>query len=102
MKVIRSIRRVAPSLNDADLVLAARSGEPWAREALIERHCEAAHRLAFVLLGPHGGSRNAVEMAFRRSFPGYADFSYALWRVVRKPACARCGIEVAIVGPVRF
>lgn len=68
MKVIRSIRRVAPSLNDADLVLAARSGEPWAREALIERHCQAAHRLAFVLLGPHGGSRNAVETAFRRSF----------------------------------
>ncbi|MFZ5892218.1 MAG: FecR domain-containing protein [Myxococcota bacterium] len=68
MNVTRSIRKVAPSLSDADLVLAARTGETWARETLFQRHSEAAHRLAFVLLGPHGGSRNVLETAFADCF----------------------------------
>lgn len=86
MKVIRSIRRIAPSLDDADLVLAARSGEPWARETLLQRHCEASHRLAFLLLGPNGGSRDVIETAFRASFAELAalrapaDFSRTLLR----------------------
>jgi RNA polymerase sigma-70 factor (ECF subfamily) len=66
--VIRSIRKVAPSLSDADLVLAARTGESWARETLLKRHSEWAHRLVFRLLGPHGGARNVLEMAFSESF----------------------------------
>lgn len=66
--VIRSIRKLAPSLNDADLVLAARTGEAWAREALFRRHGDRLHALAFRLLGPYGGTREVVERAFTESF----------------------------------
>ncbi|MGC4092411.1 MAG: FecR domain-containing protein [Polyangiaceae bacterium] len=64
MNVIRSIRKLAPSLSDADLVLAARSGEAWAREALLQRHLAFAHRLSCLLLGPHAGAREVLEGAF--------------------------------------
>jgi DNA-directed RNA polymerase specialized sigma24 family protein len=66
--VLRSIRKLAPSLNDADLVLAARTGEAWAREALFRRHADAQLALAFRLLGPYGGTREVVERAFVESF----------------------------------
>lgn len=66
--VIRSIRKLAPSLNDADLVLAARTGEAWAREALFRRHVDRLHALAFRLLGPYGGTREVIERAFGESF----------------------------------
>jgi RNA polymerase sigma-70 factor (ECF subfamily) len=66
--VIRSIRRLAPSLNDADLVLAARTGEAWAREALFRRHVDRLHGLAFRLLGPYTGTREVVEKAFTEGF----------------------------------
>lgn len=66
--VIRSIRKLAPSLNDADLVLAARTGEAWAREALFRRHADGLLALAFRLLGPYGGTREVVERAFVEGF----------------------------------
>jgi RNA polymerase sigma-70 factor (ECF subfamily) len=66
--VIRSIRKLAPSLNDADLVLAARTGEAWAREALFRRHVDRLHALAFRLLGPYGGTREVIEGAFTEGF----------------------------------
>lgn len=66
--VIRSIRKLAPSLSDADLVLAARTGEAWALEALFRRHVDRLHALAFRLLGPHGGTREVVERAFTEGF----------------------------------
>jgi RNA polymerase sigma-70 factor (ECF subfamily) len=90
VNVIRSIRKVAPSLSDADLVLAARTGESWARETLLKRHSEWAHRLAFRLLGPHGGARNLLEMAFSQSFAelgnlrDFSGFSRLLTRQVVK------------------
>lgn len=71
--VIRSIRKLAPSLNDADLVLAARTGEAWAREALFRRHVDRLHALAFRLLGPHGGTREVVERAFTDGFDGLSN-----------------------------
>lgn len=70
--VIRSIRRLAPSLNDAELVLAARTGEAWAREALFRRHVDRLHALAFRLLGPYGGTREIVERSFAESFDSLA------------------------------
>jgi DNA-directed RNA polymerase specialized sigma24 family protein len=55
-------------LNDADLVLAARTGEAWAREALFRRHVDRLHALSFRLLGPYSGTREVVERAFTESF----------------------------------
>lgn len=71
--VIRSIRNLTPSLEDADLVLAARGDEPWARDALFRRHLDAVRTLIFRLMGPHGGQREVLERAFVDGFSSLAE-----------------------------
>jgi ferric-dicitrate binding protein FerR (iron transport regulator) len=66
--IIRSIRNVAPSLDDAELILAARADEAWAREALVRRHLDGLYGFAFRLLGAHSGAREIVEFTFVESF----------------------------------
>jgi RNA polymerase sigma-70 factor (ECF subfamily) len=52
----------APS--DAALVVAARAGEVWAREALFRRHAVAANRLALRLLGRDHEVEDVVQDAY--------------------------------------
>ena len=49
---------------DAVLVLAARSGEPWAREALFRRHAQLASGLAYRLLGSDVDLEDVVQDAY--------------------------------------
>ena len=49
---------------DAALVVAARAGEPWAREALFRRHARLANGLAFRLLGRDQEVDDIVQDAY--------------------------------------
>lgn len=81
---MHSIRKLAPSLSDGDLVLAARTGEHWAREALFKRHVDAVYGVAFRLLGPHGGARDVAHRAFVRCFSSLSE--------VKDPGAFRLGV----------
>lgn len=91
--MIQSIRKLAPSLTDADLVLAARTGEGWARETLFRRHVDALHGVTFRLLGPHGGARDVLETAFIEAFNSL--------RKLRDPAAFRPWASRIVVQCVR-
>jgi len=90
---VHSIRKLAPSLSDADLVLAARTGELWAREALFKRHVEAVYGLAFRLLGPHCGARDVLHSTFVGCFSTLSD--------VRDPSAFRASVLRLTVRLVR-
>jgi RNA polymerase sigma-70 factor, ECF subfamily len=75
-------------LSDLDLVSKARSGDPKALEALVERHAPRVHRLAAQLLGDLEEARDAaqeslVKLCTRlRQFRGDAQFATWLHRLV--------------------
>ena len=55
---------------DAVLVLAGRSGEAWATEALFRRHARMANGLAFRLLGRDSDVDDLVQESFAQAFSG--------------------------------
>lgn len=93
MTVVQSIRKLAPSLADGDLVLAARTGEGWAREALFRRHADAVYAVAFRLLGPHGGAREVLHDVFVKGFASLHE--------VRDPSAFRARLLRIVVSCVR-
>lgn len=69
MSVVRELPRAASAApSDTALVVAARAGEDWAREALYRRHVPAVHGLAFRLLGRDADVDDLVQDAFVAAF----------------------------------
>ncbi|WP_394830128.1 sigma-70 family RNA polymerase sigma factor [Pendulispora rubella] len=66
MKVVResSPSRPGPGPSDAALVVGARAGEGWAREALFGRHATRLNGLAFRLMGRDRDVDDLVQDAF--------------------------------------
>ena len=57
-----------PGPTDTTLVLAARSGEKWAQEALFKRHARTVNGLAYRLLGRDEEVDDLVQEAFLAAF----------------------------------
>ena len=58
--------------SDAALVVSARSGEMWAKEALFRRHAQMANGLAFRLMGREQDVDDLVQEAFTQALTGLA------------------------------
>ncbi len=75
--------RPPPGPTDAELVLAARSGEPWAQEALFRRHAPMVNGLAYRLMGRDSDVDDIVQEAFVQAFQGLGRLqdpqSFAKW-----------------------
>ena len=64
LRVVSSSAERAPAPSDAALVVAARAGEDWAREALCRRHAPAVIGLAHRLLGRDDEADDLAQDAF--------------------------------------
>lgn len=63
-------RRVTESLSDAQLVVAAREGQPWAQRALFDRYSRRVTGLAHRLLGGGPDVDDLVQDAFVAALTG--------------------------------
>jgi RNA polymerase sigma-70 factor (ECF subfamily) len=64
-------------LNESDLVLNARRGDPAAWEAMIARHREAVFRYAYLQLGDRSEAEDVAQESFLRAFRSFQRFDGA-------------------------
>jgi RNA polymerase sigma-70 factor (ECF subfamily) len=79
--------------NDADLVKAAKCGDPHAFSQLIELHAARAYRLAFAILGNRSDAEDAVQEACTRAHRSLKqlrqDESFRVWFARIVANCSR-------------